>query len=197
MHKFRLLATVPFFKFCSWCYVSKILKMVFFIIHVVAARNWNLNDAVTPFLFFFSFLFSLFTFFFFSLFIFFFLYYILLILLGIFCDLINKILTSFSHTLLNCLYMYIGFSTINVLCHLSSVAWVFHILYLCSRLDNITYSHLVFELSVICVSSTYTSLYSKIASRQFVLWWYRFNKLAHKFVYPSFCEFFAVQYHSQ
>jgi hypothetical protein len=59
--------------------------------------------------------------------------------------------------------MHILSSTIKAYCHLSSVVCVFHILYLFSRLDNIIYSPLVSELSVICVSSIHISLYSKIA----------------------------------
>jgi len=51
--------------------------MVFFIIHVVSALDWNQNYVIILFLFFFSFLFSLFIFFLF------FSYYISLIVLGV------------------------------------------------------------------------------------------------------------------
>lgn len=163
---------------------------MFFFIHVFSTLDWNQNDAVTLFLFLFSFLFP------FSFFLFFF-YYISLIVLCICCDLINKILPSFSsRTSKLPLYAYWGPVQLRpiVIYRLYSV---FHILYLFSRLDNIIYSPLFFwTVSYMHFFYLYFSLLEN-RSRQFLLWWCRFNKLAHKFVYSWFREFFIVQYHHQ
>ena len=104
---------------------------MFFIIHVVSDFDWNQNDAVTLFLFFFSFLFSLFNFFSFYSTTFRWLCWVFVAIWLI------KFLLPFPHILLNCLYMHIGSSKINVHCQLSSVPCVFLISHLFSRLNTL------------------------------------------------------------